>query len=176
MVVLNEHISFNIKKLKLDLISNMKCFVGNALEFYISEQKIEKVQNNIEKNIRNLFSNDNFIYLNMNDNYCTHKFKKGKKDGHFCNRKINTNLEGQKQDYLCCAHSKRHIPKKRNKKIVIKENKNEELNKFVQPHNFIFKFKNKDTKKITKRKRNNKKIFICNGGLLNIGLILTNLL
>lgn len=40
-----------------------------------------------------------------------------KKEGYMCHKKIKTNIEGGKQDFLCCTHSKLHIPKKRKKKI-----------------------------------------------------------
>lgn len=50
----------------------------------------------------------------MDENYCVHKFTKGKKEGYYCSKKINTNLEsGESKDFLCCKHSKKHIPKKK---------------------------------------------------------------
>jgi hypothetical protein len=41
-----------------------------------------------------------------------------------CHKKIKTNLEGEKPDFLCVIHSKKHIPKKRitnkeNQKVII---------------------------------------------------------
>lgn len=49
----------------------------------------------------------------MNNRNCTYKHLRGKNEGNFCCRKINTNIEDGKEDYLCCIHSKKHIPQKR---------------------------------------------------------------
>ena len=51
----------------------------------------------------------------MNNNFCTHRFKRGKRKGEFCTKKTRTKLDGKKPDYLCCKHSKRHIPEKMKK-------------------------------------------------------------
>lgn len=166
MVFFNENISFNVKNLKNGLTTKIKCFVKDALEFYLDIEKIEKiekiqnsiekVQNSIEKNVKNLFSNDHFVYLNMNNGVCSHKFKKGKKEGYFCNKKINTNLEGEKEDYLCCKHSKRHIPKKR----VKKEEFLEEMKTVTRIKNKAVTKIKKDIKKIYKKKKKLIKKFI----------------
>jgi hypothetical protein len=58
-------------------------------------------------------STEYFWYRNSCENVCTHVYKWGKKEGYMCQKKINTNLQGQKKDYLCCKHSKKHVPKKR---------------------------------------------------------------
>ena len=52
----------------------------------------------------------------MNNDFCTHKFKRGKREGQFCSRKIRTNLSGETPDFLCCKYSKKHNKKSRQKK------------------------------------------------------------
>lgn len=123
MVCLNENISFNIKTLKKNLYSELKTIVDDY-DHILNDKLILSLKNNIEKKIKELFHNDHFIYLNMNNNICTFKHKRGSKDGFFCTRKINTNLIDDKKDYLCCRHSKKHIPKKKENK---KNNKNDEV-------------------------------------------------
>lgn len=70
----------------------------------------------------------------MNPNLCTFKHKKGSKEGYFCCKNIRTNIIDGKKDFLCCKHSKKHIPKKRKEKKK-QSNKDESL---------YFKIKNQD--------------------------------
>jgi hypothetical protein len=117
MVYLNENISFNIKTLKQSLTIEFQSLL-DKYDNIINDDIIESLKGELEKKVNTLFSNDKFVYLNMNENHCTHKYRKGTKDGHFCGRKINTNLIDNKKDYLCCSHSKKHIPKKRKEKLI----------------------------------------------------------
>jgi hypothetical protein len=135
MTCLNDKLQINIKQLKTIFIEEINYIIDNEL-YYIDEKKIDenrkiKLKNNIIKEIKNKINEDNFIYRIMDDNYCTFKHKRGKNDGKFCSKKINTNLEiGYKKDYLCCTHSKKHIPKKRK---IIKVPEVLENKKTVEP-------------------------------------------
>jgi hypothetical protein len=80
-----------------------------------------------------------------------------------CCKKIRTNLDGEKPDYLCSTHSKKHIPKKRIKKNSCS--------------NTTIKNNLCDYKKIKKnRKKKSKKIILCNAGSLNLGMVLSKIL
>lgn len=115
MVCLNENISFNVKTLKKNLSLELKDII-DTYDNILDKKIVSSLKNKIEKKIKELFWNDHFIYLNMNPNLCVHKYKKGNNEGYLCSKKIKTNLEGQNKDYLCCLHSKKHIPKKRKEK------------------------------------------------------------
>lgn len=144
MVVLNEYINFDMKILRKELSQDIGNFVRNSLEFYMKKEKIEKISQNVEKRIKNKFLDDRFVYITMKSDLCTHKFRKGKKEGYFCQKKIKTNLpEGSKKDFLCSSHSKLHIPKKRNSKSssTIRSSLNHDKNKIP-----LIKGKNKKKK------------------------------
>jgi hypothetical protein len=93
-------------------------------EYFDKEILVEKTENKkkvMESIIRNKVNDtksDNFWYINSSDKICTFKHKRGNNEGYMCCKKIRTNLDGEKPDYLCSTHSKEHIPKKRIKKIV----------------------------------------------------------
>src|SRR5215216_6435356 len=92
----------------------------NYFEEEIYAENIEnkkKIMGNIIKEKTNDIKSNHFWYVNSSSNICTHIHKRGKKEGFMCHRKINTNLNGHKPDYLCCIHSKNHIPKKKIKKV-----------------------------------------------------------
>lgn len=153
MTCLNNKLQINIKQLKKIFIEEIDYIIDNEL-YYIDDKKIDenrkiKLKNNIIKEIKNKFNSDNFICRIMDDNYCIFKHKRGKNDGNFCTKKINTNLEkGIKKDYLCCTHSKKHIPKKRkiNKDLEVSE-----IKKSIEP--VIF-----DNKEIISDKSRNRNI------------------
>lgn len=176
MVCLNESIMFNKLKLKKNLIKKVTDDVNNNFYLYnLNQIKIDSnirseltmsivvnVNKIIKESIKNLFSSDNFIYLNMDNQYCVHKYIRGKKEGYICHNKIRTNLNGEKEDYLCVRHSKKHIPQKRiskNKKSVDKIIPKKES---INDDNHIIKINNKNKIK-KKTKKNNKKIILCNG-------------
>lgn len=172
MVILN--IDFTINRLYT--INSIKNLMEQIMEKYFEDEIIAKhikgkkeIFNNIIKEKMEIVKSNHFWYLNSSNNNCTHIFKKGKKEGYMCQKKIRTNLNGQKQDYLCCKHSKKHIPTKKSNK---KNNKyiNSEFNKEKFVNN-----NNRKIKKKIKRKRNNK-IFICNGGLMNFNEIFKKIL
>lgn len=82
MVCLNENISFNIKSLKTNLSLKLKTIIDDY-DHILNDNIILSLKNNIEKKIKELFNNDHFIYINMNNNICTFKHKRGSKDGFF---------------------------------------------------------------------------------------------
>lgn len=170
MVCLNEILPFNKKKLRNNINKNIQEMIKLKLELELEDNIINKIQENIKKTVEEMFSDDNFIYLNLDDNHCVHKYKRGKHEGYFCTKKIKTNLNGNSKDYLCARHSKKHIPRKRKITVTVKNQtflKNSEKLKIKE--NYIHKNKNRIYKKKIKRNRN---IFICNSGLLNFEKIL----
>lgn len=174
MVVLNDSINLSLKRLKIYLPATIKEFMDQALEHYIDEKKLEKIKKNMEKYIKEKIVEDHFVYLNMDENICTHKFKRGKKEGNYCCKKIRTNLEGNSRDYLCTKHSKKHIPKKRIKNnsslISFSKNNNHKKNNFLNE---------KNKKKILKknlRKNKSLNIFLGNNGVINFKHILSRLI
>lgn len=176
MVCLNENISFRKIKLRDNLIKKVTEKVNN--NFYLNELNKLKVDskikselafsiiNNVNKiikdEIKNLFSSDNFIYVNMDDNICGHKFNKGKREGYYCCKKITRN--GDKEKYVCTQHNKNHIPKK--KKIKY-------LNQKIKTGYDSVIFKNK---KIIKRKIKLKKKKIIVKGIIDFKDIINKLL
>lgn len=178
MGCLNKTINFNIKKLKNNLSEDLNKMIKLEFELDLNNIMIERISKSIKSKINECFNSDCFIYRSMDNKYCTHKFRRGKQDGYFCCKKINTNLNNEKEDYLCVKHSKKHIPKKRIDKN--KENvKDIVISNIKSNDEFKMIYNNKkDIKKIFKKKKKNKnKIhFICNFGVLNISKILTRLL
>ncbi len=164
MICLNESINFNKKNLEKNLVNELGQMIKLEFELDLDNRIIEKINKSIKDKINQCFNYDHFIYKNMDNKYCTHKYKRGKQDGYFCCKKINTNLNGKDKDYLCASHSKIHIPKKR-----IDKNTGTAINTAIGKSNY-------DNRKIFKKKKNKKNIYICNYGLLNISKILTRLL
>lgn len=176
MVLLNEEFLVD----KVSIINNIKGIMEEVMVNYFYDEIIIKdiykkkvLFNNIIKDKLEYVKSNNFWYLNTSRTICTHIFKKGKSEGYMCHKKIRTNLEGQKEDYLCSTHSKKHVPKKRLKKSVKNITKSIE-NSFSNIHkkdycNKLYKDKNKIIKK--KEKKRYKKIFICNSGKLNFSNI-----
>ncbi len=119
MVVLNDFLPINISSLKIHLSILIRDVLEDKLDYYIETETVIKKENkkrifdNIIKDVRNNIS-DHFLYMVMHDDYCTHKYKKGKNEGKYCSKKIRSN--NPKKVYLCCQHDKDHIPQK--KKIV----------------------------------------------------------
>lgn len=108
MVFLNENISFNVNLLRQDLCTQLCYFVNNILEPNVGNDKIEYIENCMIKEIKNMFDSNFFIYKNMNPNLCTNMFKKAKREGYFCCKKIKTNLcHGKKISFV--VHIVRNI-------------------------------------------------------------------
>lgn len=189
MVCLNKNISFRKLKLRDNLIKEVidefdrkfYLYDGNGLEKIDENEKIKltisiasDVKKIIKNRIKDLFSDNHFLYINMNNNVCTHMFKKGKNEGYFCHKNITSN--GNKENYVCTIHNKDHIPKKR----IIKDIKNTTENTFNNKK--IIKNNPSRIKKINKvfkrkiEKKNSFKIFIGNTGLINFSEIFKNIL
>lgn len=120
MVCLNYKLQINLRQMKTELIKEIDSIIDHEL-YYIDDKKLDenrknKLKNNIIRKIKKTIDTDNFIYRIMDDEHCTYKYIRGKKEAMYCGKKINTNLIDNKKDYLCCSHSKKHIPKKRDKK------------------------------------------------------------
>jgi hypothetical protein len=143
--------------MKKELISILDDIIKERLEYIddIEYEKKEKIKTNIIKDLKNEISKDFFIYKIIDENHCVHKFTKGKKEGYYCSKKINTNLEiGEKKDFLCCKHSKKHKPKKKikpqpyaNNNSIIIENDKKIQNNIID---------NKIDKNVYKRNKINK--------------------
>lgn len=113
MVCLNKKLPINILQMKKELFSTLNDIIDDNMDF-IDDAKKEKIKNNIINDFKNEINKDFFLYKIIDEDYCTFKHKRGKNDGIYCCKKIKTNLDiNQKKDYLCCTHSKLHIPKKR---------------------------------------------------------------
>lgn len=197
MVCLNENITFKKLKLQNNLIKEVTSDVDEKfhlqglkldekLKTEITNKNINNIKKIIEKSIKKLFSSDYFIFLNMDDNLCSHKFKRGKYEGNFCCKKITK--RGNKEKYVCTKHNKDRIPEKRIKRDINNTTKciNESTNNIVfnisSNYNMNSGFKNrilKDNNKnriFKKKLKKNNKIFICNGGLIDFKKIFKNIL
>lgn len=186
MVILNTDISIN----RLYTIDSIKKIMNQVMEKYFEDEiisnKIEgkkMIFNNIIKDKMDYIKSNHFWYLISSDNNCKHVFKKGKKEGFMCQKKINTNLENNKKDYMCCKHSKLHIPKKRlnvksNNKIyeVSKNSKNSENSEKIKNEKYIIKFNSKNKIKKKNKKLKPKRIILCNSGKIDFSKILKNIL
>ena len=192
MVCLNKNISIEKIKFRDNLLKNVINKINK--NFYLHELNQLKIESNlkseitfsiidnvnklIKEEIKDLFSNDHFIYVNMDNSVCTHKFKKGKKEGYFCQKKIKTNILNGEKDYLCVKHSKLHMPNKRIKKYI-KSTNNITIETFYN-NNILEKKIIKDVKKINKnnykRKKRNIKNKIIIHGVINFKDIINKLL
>jgi hypothetical protein len=121
MVVLNDFLPISILSLKTHISNNIMGILDDNLDYYIETSSIikkndkKKLFDNILKEVKNTISSDHFLFLIMDNNYCTHKYKKGKNEGKYCAKKIRSN--NPKKVYLCCTHDKNHIPKKKKKNV-----------------------------------------------------------
>lgn len=158
MVVLNEFLPINILSLKTHISNKLIDIFDDNLDYYIETSTVikkndkKKLFNNIVKDVKNLFSSDHFLYLIMDNNYCIHKYRKGKNEGKYCAKKIRSN--NPKKVYLCCSHDKDHIPKKKNISIDNTSSPIELINNNINDN----KFKNKIDKNDDDNRLNNKVI------------------
>jgi hypothetical protein len=112
MVLLNIDITIN----RNSMINSIKKIMQNVMEQYMENKSYVKDENKLIDSIIKTevekIKDKHFWYINASENVCTYVHKKrGKKEGHMCHKRINTNLEGAKKDYLCCTH-KRHVLRK----------------------------------------------------------------
>jgi hypothetical protein len=171
MAILN--IDFTINRTYT--IKSIKNIMEQVMENYFDDEKLvikienkKKLFNNIIKEKIEFIKSASFWYLNGSNNKCTHIYKKGKNEGFMCQKTIRTNLDGQKQDFLCCTHSKKHTPKKRKLKTNISNDKS-----FYNLNNKINNIKYyKDKKKYIKII----KIYICNSGIMDLSNVLKQIL
>lgn len=180
MVCLNENIRFNKIKLKNNIPKEINKMIKLEFNYLIEEKMLEKIYKRINEKSEEMFSDNYFLYLNMDKTVCVHMFKKGKKEGYFCQKKIRTNLpENSGNDYLCCSHSKKHIPRKRkNTKNFLKISENPEFLKFREDHNKeknFHKIYNKKNKINKSKKKKLKRIIVCNYGTIDFSKILKNI-
>ena len=118
MVALNDYLPLNHIQLRNNLCKEIDTFMEKEFYHFLEENIIKKIQKKTNKKIKELFLHDHFLYMNIHSNFCTHKIKKGKRDGEFCSKKITKN--GNKKKYVCTKHNSDHIPRKRNKKAIQK--------------------------------------------------------
>lgn len=148
MVVLNEFLPISITSLKIHLSNKIREILDDRLDYFIEtstiirKSKKNSIFDNIIKDIKNVISSDHFLYLVMHDNYCVHKYKKGKNEGQYCAKKIRSN--NPKKAYLCCQHDKDHIPKKKQIR------KNADIEKKIEMKNTYNKKENKKSEIIEK--------------------------
>lgn len=115
MVVLNKFIPVNILSLKKHISNKFIEILKHELDFVEIREK-EKIFSRIIKSIESTISSDYFIYLIIDDDYCTHKYKRGKKEGCYCVKKIRNN-NNIKKNYLCSQHDPNHVPIPRKKNL-----------------------------------------------------------
>lgn len=185
MVVINETITFNMKLLRNNLSTCVKDFISQSLNYYLEKNIIEKISKNSGDYIKEKLMEDYFVNICMDRKICSHKFRKGKNEGKFCCKKINTNLpENAKEDFMCIKHSKKHIPRKKNNSknlLKVPEDSQKIDIKLIKNniHGNLHEINKLNNKKIIKRKnRKNKflKIIIGNPCTLNFSSIFKNLL
>lgn len=132
MVFLNNFIPINLKQMEEVMVEELKNIIENELYLLdivfpnlkevlkinenVYNKKLNKIKNNMLKKFKESLKIDHNIYRIMDNNYCSFKHKRGNKEGHFCCKKIRTNIIDGKEDFLCCTHSPKHVPKKRIKK------------------------------------------------------------
>lgn len=147
MVCLNENISFNIKSLKKNLSLEIQNFM-EEYEYLIKDKKITFLKEQIHKKINSLFNLDHFIYINMNENHCTYKHKRGRNEGYFCCKKIRSN--NPKKVFLCVKHDKDHVPLRRKKK-------NNKEQKYSNNNDVNIQFKTFEKEELKKENYDNRK-------------------
>ena len=153
------------------MVYSIRDIMNKVMEKYFEDEVLCKTKEKKQKMMKTIIKEKiektntiHFWYLNSSSNVCTYIYKRGKKEGYMCHRKIRTNIGNNKPDYLCAQHSKLHITKKREKpKQEIIEN----IDKIVYK-------RRKDIKKIKKRKT--KKIYICSSRTLNFADIVNKIM
>jgi hypothetical protein len=131
----NKKLPINVKQMKNILLKEIDYIIDDKLYFLdvffdVSkedknnyENKIKKFKDSIIKEIKNKIGTDNFIYNIMDNDHCTYKHKRGKKDGEFCCKKITKN--GDNKKFVCTVHNRDHKPIKKIKPyedISLKDN------------------------------------------------------
>lgn len=176
MVCLNKNILFNKLKLRDNLKKEIYNTIKLELELELDKIIIERINKVIHNRIYELFESDHFIYLNMSNDVCSHKYKKGKMDGNFCHKKITKN--GCKKNYVCTKHNKNHIPKQKInitiKQDYISENNDKHVKiDSIDEHNKLRILKK--SKINFKNKKRYKKISLGYCSILNLNNILKSL-
>lgn len=130
MVYLNEKVFVNIKSLELNILKIVEDKVQNELYYVdnITDEKKERIKNNILKEVKIEIKRDLFLYRIMADDRCTYKHRHGKNEGYFCHNNITKN--GDHKKYLCRTHNRNHIPKKKEKHNI--SNKNMSISKSIK--------------------------------------------
>lgn len=114
MVILNSAISVDYNKMKNIILKESNENIMKILNdlFFNNENKDEYIKyilkNNHEK-LKEIMNSNYNIYLFINNNYCVHKYKRGKREGHICGAKI----EIESDDYLCSRHNRKYESKQR---------------------------------------------------------------
>lgn len=109
MVILNDYIPFDKKKLEIILLSVLKNEELMDVHNEKTKEILKKVLNNCVEEIKDNFSKNHFYYMNIHDKFCTHVFKNGKREGYMCCAKIEINSNA----WLCSRHDKDYTPRHR---------------------------------------------------------------
>lgn len=120
MVCLNEKLPIDYGYLRKIFVEELAIILDNELNcvYDIKNDRKEKIKNNIIEEFKNRVNSNNIIERIIHKDHCIHKYKKGKKDGNICCKKITKN--GNKKKYVCTIHNKDHVPKKK----ILKNNTN----------------------------------------------------
>lgn len=133
MGCINDNLPIDYVNMKKVIISELEYIVKNEIDHLIDYNdkkrniKIEKVTKNILNEMKNKFYSDLFIIRMFNKNNCIYKHKRGRREGQFCCKKITEN--GDKDDFVCTKHNKKHLPK--NKNIINKSILNISINSSI---------------------------------------------
>lgn len=117
MVVLNEVLPIDYNNMKKKLWKKLDRKVLKILNdlFYKDENNkhIEYLRKTFINELKDTMNSDYFLYCSLNNNYCIHKYKRGKRDGKICGAKIFINPNDNSQIYLCSRHCKNYDTKPR---------------------------------------------------------------
>lgn len=174
MVCLNDKLPIDYTRLRSLFAEELTNIIENEIHYIdgLKHEKKEKIKNNIINAFKSKMNSNFIIEQVIHKDNCIYKYKKGKKDGIVCCKKITKN--GDKDKYVCTTHNKNHIPKSKNSIEKLETNK---YNNIYSPKSFeIIKEKNviRNSKIYKKCFRNNikNKTYI---GNININLIMNSL-
>lgn len=142
MVCLNKKVPIDLSLMKKVIISELENIIKNKLCYILDKnEKIEKINKNIINELKNRFNTDLFIQRMVHNENCIYKYKRGSKESQLCCNKITIN--GDKENFVCTKHNKKHIPIKRNinnisvKKSIELFKENENVNVKLSGQNII---------------------------------------
>lgn len=116
MVILNDVVPIDFNKSKKLLWKILDKKIIKILDdvFYNNENRekyITYIHRKMKEEYKEILDDNHFLFLIMNNRYCTHIFKRGRMEGMVCGAKIEINTTSK---YLCSRHNRIYKPKSRN--------------------------------------------------------------